>query len=148
MRLLEDKNCIIDFLSDVPCIYWKIKGTVGNGEFLKNVHEGVRYFQEHKVEYANLNLIVDLQDFEPTESIDIDYVNEEIMTLLYIRNGIKQIGLVKPKSPLAKEIAHEFFEKTEQLHEIKVHDNFEDAKDWIMDDLQRDKAVGDYTMFD
>jgi|GEM_PF-5243049 len=147
MEAYEDKNCKICFLKEVPCLYLKLSGHVENEQFRNYVNNGVRYFNEHKNECSNISIIIDASEFIPQKDIDIAWVNDEVITLLYIKNGIKIIALIKSKYEEGQKIADEFFEKTEQLHEIKVVTDLDEAKSWIMDETQRSKHVGDYTLF-
>lgn len=150
MILIEEKGCYIRYIEDVPCLYWKV-GNVDNASFKKYVDNGVEYFREKKIANANLSIIIDLSEFAPTEIVDINWVNEEIMTLLYIENGIKLIALIPPVGEDLDQrmaVAHEFFEKTEQLHEIAMVESIEDATDWLTNESRRLERVGNYTMFE
>lgn len=147
MTIQTEKRCKIEFLSDVPCLYWGLCSGIGRLDFKNAVWEGVEAFRQYKIDNANISLIIDLSAFAPVEVVDIAWVNDEIMPLLYMNNGVRIIALVLPLDAYAKEVATEFHLKTEQLHVVGVCDSVEHAKNWIKDGADSQKVVGDYTMF-
>lgn len=148
MKLLNNEYCTITLESDTPCLLWKLKGKVRNDVFEEHVSIGLDLFRMFKEDYVNLSLIVDLFEFNPSEEINIQWVNEEIMTLLYFNNGIKLISLIYPyEGEIAKRTAFEFFEKTEQLHRIEILDSIEQSKLWLQNNLRTIDQIGDTKVF-
>lgn len=129
-------------------MYWKLFGNLKNNEFQICVSKGVDYFRSIKTEYPSTSIIIDLSGFHPQEELNLKWVNNEIITLLYMENGIKIIALIGSPTEEGKRLTDEFYEKTEQLHEIKIVNSVEEAKNWISDENQRSKSVGDFTMYD
>lgn len=147
MANVDNKYCKIEFMKEVPCLYWGMIGAAGGNSFKAAVLSGLEAFREYKIDNANISLIVDLSLFAPDEYIDIDWVNDEIMPLLYMNNGVRIIALVMPAHEYAKKIAAEFHLKTEQLHVVEICDSVEHAKSWIINGADSQKVKGDYTMF-
>lgn len=137
----------IEFLEDVPCLYWQMRGDIGSEDFKQAVMCGYEAFKKYKVDNANISLIIDLSLFTPIEKVDIDWVNNDIMPLLYVNNGVRIIALVLPSGGYASEVAAEFHLKTEQLHVIGICSSVDEAKAWIKNGADSQKVVGDYTMF-
>ncbi len=141
------ENCTIEFMQDVPCLYWGLQGAVGGEHFRSAVLQGLDAFRQYKIDNANISLIVDLSMFAPDEIVDIDWVNNDIMPLLYFNNGVRIIALVLPTEEYAKQIASEFHWKTEQLHVVGICSSVEHAVTWIKEGADNQKVIGDYTMF-
>jgi len=149
MKLLENEYCEIDFLESVPCIKWQLRGAPNNDQFKEYVVDGMNFFRKYKIDNLDISLIIDIQDFEPIDILEIDiaWVNEEIMTLLYFNNGIKHIALIPPKSKKAQPISFEFYEKTEQLHRINIVNSFNEAVEWLEKEIKNSGEIGNYSIF-
>ena len=144
---MVNEYCKIEFMKDIPCLYWGMNGCADGKHFKEAVLSGLEAFRKYKIDNANISLIVDLSRFPPDEYIDIDWVNNEIMAQLYMNNGVRIIALVMPTHEYAQQIAAEFHLKTEQLHVVGICKTVEEARTWIKNGADSQKVAGDYTMF-
>lgn len=149
MKILENEYCEISFLESVPCIKWLLKGSPNSGQFKENVFKGVEFFRKYKAENYDVSLIIDTCNFNPADigKTDIAWVNEEIITALYFNNGIRHIAFIPPKSEKGKSIGLEFYEKTEQLHKIKIVSSFNEAVKWLDAEIRKSGEIGNYSVF-
>jgi len=144
MKLYNNALCGIEYFETIPCLSWKLLGSPSNEEFKEFVLKGVAYFNKFKIENKGLSLIINIYGFSPEndKEIDIDWVNREIMTLLFLNNGIQLIALIPSQSDKAKRIEMEFFEKNEQLHRVKIADSFTDSVEWLREGAKLSDGFG------
>merc|ERR1711991_703760 len=94
MEYFNDDYCEIHFFEDVPCMYWKMKGSANEELYRKYVLNGVHFFKSKNIENANLRAIIDISEFTPIGEIDPNWVNNEIMPLIHIENGLRLIATI------------------------------------------------------
>jgi len=148
MKLYKDKFCEIEYYEEIPCINWKLAGSPSRGQFKNYVQDGIDHFNKYKETKEKLSFIINIRDFDPEneKEIDIDWVNEDIMTMLYFNRGIQNVALISSNFNNAKNIEKEFFDKTEQLHRIKIINSHSEALLWLRD-CNEQTDIGNYKIF-
>jgi len=121
----------IDFIDDVPCLYWKISSDADVSFFKESVNESVKIYLEKIAIRANLKIMIDLEEVFSDPSIDAGWITNEVMPELNFKHGVTTIAVVKAKNPLAQDMYKEFYDKNEQVHNLSDFDNKQDAISWL-----------------
>lgn len=97
--MYKDQICSIEILKESSAILWKLHGLVTNDEFINSVFLGVKYLKKIQDSTNISSLILDMSGFVPNGIKDMDWMQEEVLSILFVNNdGLKNIALVSSQS--------------------------------------------------
>lgn len=133
MLLFENDHGILSLDEQVPCLIVDLYGTFSRDDFRELVEQAVALFREQKMRLANLQLLIDTTELEDMSLKEIQWVNSEIMTMLFLENGLKYVAFLKPVSRKGSPPIEEFLRIASHMHLFEIFQNKKDARSWLIE---------------
>lgn len=147
MLLFENNHSIVSLDEQVPCLVVDLFGAFSREDFREAVEQSVFYFRKQKRRFDKLQILIDTSDLEELSVKEVQWVNSEIMTMLFLENGLKFIAFLKPVSNESIRSIDEFLRIATHMHLFKVFDNKKDARSWLVE-MNRDNYKTEAQYYD
>jgi len=133
MLLFENDHGIISLDESVPCLVVDLFGAFSSDDFREIVEQSVAIFRRQKVNLVKLQLLIDTTDLEALSLKEVQWVNSEIMTMLFLENGLKFIAFLKPVAKEGEGAINEFLRIASHMHLFEVFDDKKAARAWLVE---------------
>lgn len=132
-KLFENASITISLDTNTPCLEWIAKKHPTSEEFRESELESLRYYQQYKAKYPNLEWFVDARSIEGLFSADTEWVAKEILPK-FADAGLTKEAFVLPKDFFGQLTVDDYINETARGRvKIYMFDSIEKAKKWLSD---------------
>lgn len=130
MTLSDNEYVKISLDTKTPCLEWIGKKYMPSAEFRASEERSLKFYQQYKASYPNLQWYVDARKIGAISPFDTKWVANVLLNK-FAEAGLSKEAFVIPQSAIGKMVLRNYISTTGKKIEISIFDSVVDAKNWL-----------------